>query len=317
MLNLSAADVRRALDPRAAYDSQTAAFRHLGDGTATLAERLLLPGRDGDATAFCYAARLHPGAPPVCKFGAVSDGNRGRGLPSVHATVYALDPHTGLPLLVADGEAVTQLRTPAATAVALDHLAPAEPATIAVLGAGVQGAAHVRALASRAGKVLLHSRDHDRARRVAGKLRTEWDLPVEPVGDAAAAVSAASIVITCTSATTTVVQDAWVRPGTTVLSIGSFAPDRCEVTPAFVGAADIVVVDHLPTALRHAGPVMQAVRAGLRDAATIRELGTVVAQRAHVRAGAAPDAVVFYNSVGLGVQDAAAVTTLIDFMSQR
>jgi ornithine cyclodeaminase len=301
-----AAAVRAALDPDAAYRSQVEAFRCLGTGVAHLAERLILPGTGTDALAFCYAARLRPGTPPVCKFGAVATGNAARGLPAVHAVILALHPTTGEPLALCDGEAVTTLRTAAATAVAVDHLAVPGPHTLAVLGCGVQGRAHVRALAGRVRAVRLwdHTPGHAEA------LAAEASGPTAVAATAEEAVRGADVVVTCTTSATPVLAYEWLRPGATVVSIGSFAPERFEVDAAFPSRADAVVVDHVPTALRQAGPVVAAVAAGTLRPDALVGLGDVVAYRRSVRRRAGD--IVYYNSVGLGVQDAAAVCALLE-----
>src|SRR5206468_1729927 len=161
--------------------------------------------------------------PAVCKFGAVAAGNRARGLATVHAVVLALDAATGEPVALFDGEAVTTVRTPAASAVAVDHLAGPGPHTLAVLGCGVQGRAHVRALAGRVQAVRLwdHTPGHaeDAAEALGGN--------VTVAGTAADAVGPADVVVTCTTSATPVLSFDWLAPGATVLSIGSFAPDRC------------------------------------------------------------------------------------------
>ncbi|GAA2311957.1 hypothetical protein GCM10010402_84770 [Actinomadura luteofluorescens] len=71
-----------------------------------------------------------------------------------------------------------------------------------------------------------------------------------------------------------------------------------------------VVVDDVATALEHAGPVVAAVRAGELDPGRVRPLGPVVAGLAAGRRSGAD--IVFYNSVGLGVQDAAAASVIVD-----
>jgi len=304
-----ASAVRRGLDYDAAYRSQVEAFRCLGTGEADLAERLILTGTGGDALAFCYAARLRPGTPPVCKFGAVAAGNAARGLPAVHAVVLALDATTGEPLAMFDGEAVTTLRTPAASAVAVDHLTTPGQHTVAILGCGVQGRAHARALAGRAARILLWDHTPGHAERAAAQIDGVGIDAVEVAESAKAAVAAATVVVTCTTSATPVLDTAWLSPGTTVVSVGSFAPDRCEVDASLVANADAVVVDHVPTALRQAGPVVGAVAAGTLRPDALIGLGEVVAHGRRARPN--DTAIVYYNSVGLGVQDAAAVCALL------
>lgn len=310
---IDAATIARLFDLDTAYRSQMEAFGCLGAGVAELAERLILDGSPGDALAFCYASRLRPGAPAVCKFGAVTD-NRSRGLPSVHAVVIALDATTGQPLACFDGEAITTLRTPAATAVAVDHLCRGGEHTLAVIGCGVQGRAHVRALAGRVARVQLWDHHPGRAAQAAQALADEVKLPIVLAASAADAVGACDLVVACTTSTRPVVRGDWLRPGATVVSIGSFAPDRCEVDPSVLRRADAVVVDHAGIALRQAGPVVAAVAAGDLAPDSVIALSDVVARRRVARAD--DEAIVYYNSVGLGVQDAAAVSALLEALER-
>ena len=86
--------------------------------------------------------------------------------------------------------------------------------------------------------------------------------------------------------------------------MGSFEPTRSEVDAEVVRRAKAVVVDDPATAAEHAGPVVDALRDRLLARADLIGLGHVLTGARSART--APDDVVFYNSVGLGVQDAAA-----------
>jgi ornithine cyclodeaminase/alanine dehydrogenase-like protein (mu-crystallin family) len=305
---IDAEEVRRRLDLDTAYGSQVEAFRCLGTGLADLPDRLILAGTGGDAVNFCYAARLRPGTGAVCKFGAVAAGNAGRGLPSVHALVLALHPVTGEPVAVVDGEALTELRTAAASALAVDRLARADADTLAVVGCGLQGRAHVRALARRRGYRQIRLFDHTPA-HAADAVAALTGLPVLAAPSGRAALDGADVVVTCTTSSRPVISAGWLRPGATVLSIGSFEPGRCEVEPSLVASADWTVVDHLPIALRQAGTIVAAIAGAGLDPSSIVDFGDVVATGRTVRTS--PDDIIFYNSVGIGVQDAAAVWAML------
>ncbi|MEU8803594.1 ornithine cyclodeaminase family protein [Spirillospora sp. NPDC048819] len=308
ILLLSAADVRAVFDLPAAIASQREAFGALGRGEARLAPRLLLDGPGGDV-AFCYVSRL-PGTGAVSKFGSVNPGNAARGLPTVAALVTVQDPVDGRPVAIIEGDAVTTLRTSAASAVAADHFALPDASRLAVIGCGVQGRAHVRAMAEvrPIARVALACRDPE-ACGVAAELSDELGIPVEAAASARDAVEGAQIVVTATTSREPVVLGAWLRPGCTVLSVGSFAPDRAEVDDGVVTRAAAVVVDHVPTALEHAGPVVAAVRAGHLSPERVRPLGPVVAGLAAGRESGGD--IVFYNSVGVGVQDTAAASVIV------
>src|SRR5699024_2228115 len=144
ILFLNASEVRKILTLDLAIESQRRAFRALGQGEAVLPARLLIPG-PGDDVAFCYAARISKTSPAVNKFGSVNPGNSDRGLAAVNAVVVVLDEITGVPAAIMDGTTVTEIRTSAASAVAAEALAP-HAKKVAVIGAGVQGIAHARAI---------------------------------------------------------------------------------------------------------------------------------------------------------------------------
>jgi ornithine cyclodeaminase len=303
---LDADEVLRLLDLDTAYASQVAAFRALGEGAADLAERLILAGGDGDATAFCYAARLRPGTGAVCKFGAVGADNASLGLPAVSATVLVLDAHTGVPVALLDGDAITERRTAAATAVAVDVLAHPDAQTLAVLGCGLQGRAHLAALrhARSYREVRLWDRTPGRAAELAR------DGAVAAVGEVRECVAGADVVVCCTSSPAPVLDAAWLSSGCTIVSIGSYAADLSEVGVDVVQRADHVVVDHRDTSLRQSGPIVAAVRDGLVSPGELVELGDLVANGRGLRNGR--DEIVFYTSVGIGVQDAAAALAVLE-----
>jgi ornithine cyclodeaminase len=181
-----------------------------------------------------------------------------------------------------------------------------------VLGPGVQGRGHVRALAHALPleEVRLWGRDGDAAARAAVDLDREVGPRVLAVATVAEAVAGADVVAACTASPSPLVEAGQLSPGATVISIGSITPDRSEVGLGVLAAAGTVVVDHPPAALEHAGPVIQALAAGLLRERDLVGLGEVAAGRHPGRQG--PDDLVFYNSLGLGVQDAAAAWAIVE-----
>src|SRR5580658_11194967 len=78
-------------------------------------------------------------------------GNAELGLPTHMAVIELLSRATGEPLAVMDGRLVTEMRTAAVSAVALDALAPPNVSTpgvrsLGILGSGVQARSHLEAL---------------------------------------------------------------------------------------------------------------------------------------------------------------------------
>ena len=312
MLVLSAADVERLFHLDPAIESQRAAFAALGRGEAVLPPRLLVPGAE-DSVAFCYAARLSAGGAAVSKFGSVNPANAARGRPTVSAVITVLDPADGHPVAVLDGTSVTTLRTSAASAVAASALARPGARTLAVLGSGVQARGHVLALARvlpGLAEVRIFSPAPARREGLARALdATGGGYPVGAVASAEAAVRDADIVACCTTSASPVLDPAWLTAGALVISIGSFEPGRCEVPPSLVSAASAVVVDDVAAAVSDAGPIVAAVASGALCARDLVPLGAVVTGQVPGRRSNSD--VIYYNSVGLGAQDAAAALAIV------
>ena len=105
--------------------------------------------------------------------------NRGRGLPSIHATVLLTDAMTGEPRAILDGAPITAERTAAVSGVALREWWPRaiDMPHVVILGAGVQGKAHVdvlievcRQLSTNA-SLTVADRHQDRAQELADRAR--------------------------------------------------------------------------------------------------------------------------------------------------
>ncbi len=314
LLVLGASEVRELFDWDTAIASQRSAFSELGRGGASLAEKVHLSSRgaSGDDLALSYMARWSRETGPVSKVISVNPGNAARGLPSLHALVTVLDPVDGRPVALIEGAELTTRRTAAASAVAVSLLANADAPMLAVLGSGVQAAAHVRTLARvrRLDQVRIWSPTRANREKAAAELRAELELDVVAAADASAAVKDASVVALCTSSAEPVLHARWLSPGCMVLSVGSYTESHSEVDDATLERARLIAVDHVSTAVQHAGPIVSALKRGLCQRQDLVPLADLVLGRHPGRQD--PSDIVFYNSVGIGVQDAAAAWTLID-----
>ena len=180
------------------------------------------------------------------KWIAGSSGNRERGLPAMSAVIVLNDPASGVPLAILDGGPVTALRTAALSGAAIQVLAAGRsPTTAAMLGAGVQGLAHMPVLrACGIERVVVADRHPERAAAVVASAR-RLGLDAEPSADLAAAVRGAEVVVTATGLDG---PGAWMGPG-------DVRPDAIvipvdygsQVTGALVAAAATFLVDDLTT----------------------------------------------------------------------
>ncbi|MGB8876357.1 MAG: hypothetical protein WCD11_08575, partial [Solirubrobacteraceae bacterium] len=149
MLILGHDDVVAALSPEACAEAMAAVLAAHARGEALMPLRTVVPFQ-GAAGFMGMMPAWRGGAEPVfaLKSLCIMPGNPARGLDSHQGTVTLFDGSTGVPTAILDASAVTSVRTAAVSAVATRVLARSDARLLAVLGAGVQGRAHLAALSA-------------------------------------------------------------------------------------------------------------------------------------------------------------------------
>jgi ornithine cyclodeaminase/alanine dehydrogenase-like protein (mu-crystallin family) len=222
--------------------------------------------------------------------------NHERGLPSHQALVALFDAEDGRPLAVMDGTHITATRTAAASAVSTRALALEEASVLAVLGAGVQGRAHLEVMphARDFAEIRVASRTHAHAADAAAAYGATFAPSFEE------AVRGADVVCLCTDSGEPVIAPEWLAPGTHVTSVG-YSERGGELHPGVVRAGLVVVESRVALEPPPAGA---AELQGL-DPEDVVELGEVLAG-SH-RGRTSEEEITVYKSMGHAAEDAAAV----------
>jgi ornithine cyclodeaminase len=238
------------------------------------------------------------------KVTSVAPGNPARGLPRIQAVYVLLDAATLTPRLLIDGTALTTLRTPALSALAVRRLARPDAASLVVFGAGPQAWGHAHALATvrELRSVRIVGRDPDRAADLVRRLRAEG---IAAAVGAPADVAGAGIVVCATTARQPVFDGELLAEQACVVAVGSHEPGARELDDAVFARAGRVVVEERSTALREAGDVLGAIAAGVLDADQLVELTQLVEPADLTELGAPRPGVSVFKSVGMGWQDLA------------
>lgn len=232
------------------------------------------------------------------------------GLPTIQGVILLADAASGSPLAILDSIEITALRTAAVTAVAARHLAPAGARRVLIVGCGVQGHAHARALPRMLPRadLLLYDLVSERAAALVELLGGEASS-VARADDLEAAARSSHVVVTCTTATRPFLTAGMVTPGTLVAAVGADHPRKQELDPALLAHSRVVVDDLEQCAA--SGELRHALAASAVDrAAVAATLAEVVSGRRPGRA-AASDTVVF-DSTGVAIADVAAAALVYD-----
>jgi thiomorpholine-carboxylate dehydrogenase len=208
-------------------------------------------------------------------------GNAALGLPTHMAVVELLRRATGEPLAVMDGRLITEMRTAAVSAVALDALAPASVASLGIFGSGVQARSHLQAL-RRVRPSLTDIRICSRTQAHASQLAEECGGQATRPEDAAAA----DVVLTVTSSPTPVLEGRWLSRRAVVLAVGATGGTLRELDDEVLRSS-FVVAECRTAATREAG-----------DIALGAEIGQILAGEI-----APPPGRRVFKSVGMAIED--------------
>jgi alanine dehydrogenase len=307
VLVLSRADLERILSPLDVVEAMAAAFRRYGEGLCTVPPRGgTAVGQDGLLLTMPAAFEDGDERGLGVKQISVYPGNRERGHPTLYATYILLDGSTGQPQALIEGTYLTGIRTGATSALAVRLLARPDARRVACFGAGVQARFQLLCLAALRPleRVVVITRNAERAQEFADSMRETLGIPVEPGVDPRRAAREAHLITCATTSATPVVFGDDLAPGTHVDAVGAFRPTDRELDDEAIRRAR-VVVDTYVGALEEAGDVLIPLREGIIERAHVgAELAEIVTGRRPGRTSA--DEITVFKSVGFALEDLAA-----------
>ena len=268
----------------------------LRDPGVIVPARMVLPLING-GTLFVMPANDSQVA--ITKLITFTPANAGSDRPTIQGDVVVFDVATGARRLVLDGPTITARRTAAVSLLAASQLARVPQGPLLIVGAGVQGAAHLDAFVQGLGvrDVVIASRSPASAETLAERARA-LGATARTVQDPNTALADCPLVITCTPASG-VVLHGQPREDAFIAAVGAFTPSMVELSPALcrhVVATGNVLVD-TKDAVHEAGDLLQA---GL-DVNAMPTLGDVL--RGIYLPGSGPT---LFKSCGWGGWDLAA-----------
>ena len=305
-------EVPQLLPMRDCVDVMERAFRSLAEGQAILPLRpvMWLPERVG-------ALGMMPsylGGIQAMGLKAISvfPGNHGTPYDSHQGVVLLFETLNGRLLAIVDATSVTAIRTAAVSALATRLLAPESAGDLAILGSGTEARTHLEAmLAVRPlRRVRVWSRHAENAAHFAAVESERYGIKVEAMPDARAAVAGADLICTTTSSTEPVLSGAWISPGAHINAVGSSVSSARELDTAAV-ARSRLFVDRRESAFNEAGDFLIPKKEGaFGDEHIAGELGELLL--GSVAGRRAPEEVTLFKSLGLAIEDLAAVQHIYD-----
>jgi alanine dehydrogenase len=296
MLHFSEDDVRRLLPMRECIEALRSVFREYAAGKAVNQPRRRMYLDTGSV--------LHALAGGNSKYFGTKIYSSN---PKYGANFFFLlfDAVTAKPLAQFDANHLGQIRTGAATGLAVDLLASPQADTLAVIGSGFQARSQIEAVRAvrQVREVRVWSRHAEKRSAFA-----------DQVGGIACAtgeqaVRDAAVVVTATWSKSPVLEADWVRSDALVCAVGSNDPGRREIPSELVERASMLVIDDLDQGRIEAGDYCLSL--DHQGWARVTPLAQVVAGNVAPSRGT-----VIFKSVGLGLEDVAAAGRIFEKAGQ-
>lgn len=282
----------------------------LGKTTAPARTRINVEESSGDILIMpCLAPDLNIFS---TKLVTVFPKNFSMGLPTIHAVIIAIDPTNGIPYLVSEARALTGLRTGAATAVSIKHLARNDSRTLGIVGCGYQAKWQLLAASKMMNfdEIKIFDIDREKMHKFKESFKNLFDNRISLANSVDELAKTSDIIITATTSSRPFIKKGVVRPGTHISAIGAYTPEMAEIEPELVASSKLVV-DSREAALQEAGDIIQAIKMGFMTSNNIyAEIGEIIAGKKLGRT--TKEEITLFKSVGLSIQDAAVTSLLVN-----
>ena len=285
-----------------------------GDAQVPLRVRLPIPAHQAVSLFMPAYVQDKEGGSLAVKVVSLYPQNLARGLPLIHAAVLAFEAHTGRPVALLEGGALTAIRTGAASGAATELLARPDSRVAAVFGAGVQGRTQLEAVCSARGiqTAWVYDPNPERAAAFIEEMAGAEPIPkdLRSAATPAQAVAQADVICAATTSSTPVFADRDLKPGVHINGVGSYTPEMQEIPSETIRRA-YVVVDSRAATLAEAGDLVQPLAQGLITPEHVQaEIGEIILGRKPGRTH--PEQITFFKSVGVAVQDAVAAQLALE-----
>ena len=313
LLILNEDELRQSITLSATLEAVENAF------TATAESRLTIPGHfslrlsDINGEMDVKGAYLQEAPYYVVKVASSFADNPTLNLPVNSGLIVVFDTATGFPAaIMLDNGYLSHIRAGAAGALAAKYLANPESKQVAIIGAGRQAYAQLKALMTTRtiSRVLVWDHSPLNADNYARRMVEDHDLDIQIAGSINEAAQSANLIIVTTSSSQPLLKAEWLKPGTHITVAGSNNPSKQQLELDVLQQADIIVVDNFEQCST-GGEIHHGLQAGVITKADVQgELSSLIVGKIPGRTD--PRQITLADLTGLDSQDAVVATLAME-----
>lgn len=252
MLVMSKDDVDRAVTIREVIEAVEQAQKIYGEGhgvnspTCTLFENTnpaILPKPHGNFQSFAGYLGGEINVEGLTSSASCVQNPKKFGLPYAVGVQILNDVTTGVALAVMERSRLTELVTPAVSAVGAKYLAQKNARTVAIIGCGNQGRTHLQAFSELFAIETVAAFDvqEEILKKYIDDMTRETGIRIEPAESIEDAIRSADISEIAINPTKPIVKYDWIKPGALLIALSGFG-DELDKDDVY-GRADKIVMD--------------------------------------------------------------------------
>lgn len=321
MLLLSKSDIQACYSLTDCIKAVEDAFKLFSTDKVEVPLRTQIKNHANSGSYLCMPALCESYNASCVKVLNVFPENINRGESSINAQVLNIDTESGAINAILDGNYLTQLRTGAASGVAIEKLAKSQCHKGALIGTGGQAATQLEAMliSRHLDEVQVSDLDYSRAKEFAAEMTEKlasYKTTITAVPTANMAITDADIIISVTPSKRPVYDGTLVKQGATICGVGSYQPQMQETPSELVQRADKIYFDSQDAVLSEAGDILIPLRKKeITQSKFTGELGKVISGEL---AGRQSDSeIIFFETVGIAAQDLITAKSIYDKAVQK
>ena len=198
------------------------------------------------------------------------------GIKAGQGMILLFDIKTGQPSAIFIDEAnLTDIRTGIAGAITSSELASKNVNEVLIVGTGVQARYQAKYICQEMdiSKVVFWGRDDNKISKLANDIKLN-NVEIKIEKNLESAVRSSRLIITTTSAKSSLIVSEWVQPGTHITAVGSDTHDKCELDYNILAKANLIVADSIEQNILR-GEIHQALKHDAINEADLIEIGEI------------------------------------------
>ncbi len=212
----------------------------------------------------------------VIKIASGFVGNNEFGIKAGQGMMLLFDIKTGQPLAILIDEAnLTDIRTGIAGAITSSELVSKNVNEVLIVGTGVQARYQAKYICQEMdiSKVVFWGRDESKINKLVNDINLN-NVEIKIEKNLESAVRSSKLIITTTSAKSSLIVSEWVQQGTHITAVGSDTHDKCELDYHILAKANLIVADSIEQNVLR-GEIHQALKHDAINEADLIEIGEI------------------------------------------